>query len=110
MLPAAGAESVRHIPIASEVIITSVLQSVSSLSSFFLAMVLHPEVQQRAREELDRVVGRGRLPDFTDRDSLPYITAITKEVLRYVTFTCVLPTRLVTFRENTKMESRGALR
>ena len=47
-------------------------------------MVLHPEVQQRAREELDRVVGRDRLPDFTDRDSLPYITAITKEVLRYV--------------------------
>ncbi|KAF9447473.1 cytochrome P450 [Macrolepiota fuliginosa MF-IS2] len=57
--------------------------SVSSLSSFFLAMILHPEVQQKAREELDRVVGRGRLPDFTDRDSLPYITAITKEVLRW---------------------------
>ncbi|KAJ3565313.1 hypothetical protein NP233_g7709 [Leucocoprinus birnbaumii] len=57
--------------------------SVSSLSSFFLAMVLHPDVQKKAREELDRVVGRGRLPDFTDRDSLPYISAVTKEVLRW---------------------------
>lgn len=57
--------------------------SVSSLSSFFLAMVLHPEVQKKAREEIDRVVGRGRLPDYTDRDSLPYISAVTKEVLRW---------------------------
>jgi len=59
-------------------------QSVSSLSSFFLAMVLYPEVQEKAREELDRVIGRGRLPDFTDRNSLPYISAVTKEVLRYL--------------------------
>ena len=47
-------------------------------------MILYPEVQEKAREELDRVIGRGRLPDFTDRDSLPYINAITREVLRYV--------------------------
>jgi cytochrome P450 len=47
-------------------------------------MVLHPEIQVKAREEIDRVVGRGRLPDFTDRDSLPYISAIAKEALRYV--------------------------
>jgi len=47
-------------------------------------MVLYPEVQEKAREELDRVIGRGRLPDFTDRNSLPYISAVTKEVLRYL--------------------------
>lgn len=46
-------------------------------------MLLYPEVLRKAREELDRVIGRGRLPDFTDRDSLPYITAIAKETLRY---------------------------
>ncbi|XP_006456136.1 hypothetical protein AGABI2DRAFT_227934 [Agaricus bisporus var. bisporus H97] len=57
--------------------------SVSSLSSFFLAMLLYPEVLRKAREELDRVIGRGRLPDFTDRDTLPYITAIAKETLRW---------------------------
>lgn len=47
-------------------------------------MLLYPEVLREAREELDRVIGRGRLPDFTDRDSLPYITAIVKETLRFV--------------------------
>ncbi|KAF8634038.1 hypothetical protein AX17_004303 [Amanita inopinata Kibby_2008] len=57
--------------------------TVSALSSFILAMVIHPSIQIKARQELDTVVGRGRLPDFTDRDSLPYINAIVKEVLRW---------------------------
>ncbi|RPD58754.1 cytochrome P450 [Lentinus tigrinus ALCF2SS1-7] len=50
---------------------------------FFLAMALYPEVQKKAQEELDRVVGPTRLPDFTDRDSLPYVNALVKEVLRW---------------------------
>ena len=50
-------------------------------------MLLYPEVQKRAQSEIDRVIGRDRLPEFSDRDSLPYITAITKEVLRYATNT-----------------------
>ena len=55
----------------------------SALSSFVLAMILHPEVQIKAQEELDRVIGHGRLPEFADRKSLPYINAIVKEILRY---------------------------
>lgn len=55
----------------------------SALSSFILAMVLHPEVQARAQEELDRVVGRGRLPDFGDRKDLVYIGAVVKEIFRW---------------------------
>jgi cytochrome P450 len=58
-------------------------QIVSSLSSFFLAMVIHPEAQARSQEELDAVVGRDRLPEFGDRTSLPYIDAIVKEVIRW---------------------------
>ncbi|KAE9389422.1 cytochrome P450 [Gymnopus androsaceus JB14] len=57
--------------------------TVSSLSSFMLAMVLYPDVQEKARREIDSVVGLGRLPDFNDRGSLPYIDAIVKEVLRW---------------------------
>lgn len=56
----------------------------STLASFFLAIVTHPEVQVKAQEELDRVVGQARLPDFSDRISLPYVNAIVKEVLRSV--------------------------
>ncbi|KAF9024346.1 cytochrome P450 [Hymenopellis radicata] len=52
---------------------------VSSLSSFLLAVVLHPEVQHEAQAELDAVVGHGRMPDFCDRMSLPYIDCIVKE-------------------------------
>lgn len=45
-------------------------------------MVRHPEVYRKAQEELDRVVGSERLPDFDDRDSLPYLNAVIKEVYR----------------------------
>ena len=56
----------------------------SAMLTFILAMLLYPDVQRRAHEELDRVLGREptRLPDFGDVDSLPYITAMAKEVLR----------------------------
>lgn len=57
-------------------------QTVSALSSFVLALVIHPEVQAKAQQELDSVIGRGRLPDFNDRHALPYINAVVKEVLR----------------------------
>jgi len=46
-------------------------------------MVRNPKVLKKAQEELDRVVGKGRLPDFLDKDNLPYIDAIVKEVIRW---------------------------
>jgi len=55
----------------------------STLQSFILAMVLYPEVQRTAQAQLDKVVGRDRLPDFNDRELLPYIVAIIKETLRW---------------------------
>jgi len=42
----------------------------------------YPEIQKRAQEELDRVVGRDRLPTVKDEASLPYCHAIIKEVER----------------------------
>ncbi|KAL4745449.1 hypothetical protein BDW72DRAFT_211322 [Aspergillus terricola var. indicus] len=57
--------------------------TISTITSVFLAMVLYPDVQKRAQEELDRVIGRGRLPGFADRDRLPYINAVVKEALRW---------------------------
>ncbi len=47
-------------------------------------MVLYPDVQRKAQAELDRVVGRDRLPNFNDRESLPYIEAVIKEALRWL--------------------------
>ncbi|KAN0137798.1 Cytochrome P450 [Lactarius tabidus] len=57
--------------------------TVSSLSSLFLALVLYPEVQKRARAELDTVVTRDKLPTFDDRPRLPYIDALCRELLRW---------------------------
>lgn len=50
---------------------------------FFLAMTLNPEIQRKAQEEIDRVVGCDRLPNSQDRPSLPYVEAIIKEAFRY---------------------------
>ncbi|KAH8892516.1 cytochrome P450 [Thozetella sp. PMI_491] len=47
------------------------------------ALVLHPDIQRQAQEELDQVVGHDRLPRFSDFDSLPYIQALVREVLRW---------------------------
>ena len=55
----------------------------SALCSFFLAMLLYPDVQKKAQAELDRVVGNDRLPNFNDRERLPYIDALVKETLRW---------------------------
>ncbi|KAJ4296417.1 hypothetical protein N0V90_006462 [Kalmusia sp. IMI 367209] len=57
--------------------------TVSSLMTFFLAMTLFPEVQKKAQEELDRVIGGSRLPTSADRKDLPYIEAIMKETHRW---------------------------
>ena len=41
--------------------------------------MLWPEKQKKAQEEIDAVVGRGRLPSFDDLDKLVYIRAMVKE-------------------------------
>ncbi|CAE6457819.1 unnamed protein product [Rhizoctonia solani] len=57
--------------------------SVATVIVFVLAMVLHPEVQTKAQTEIDSVLGGTRLPEMTDRDSMPYVCCIVKEVLRW---------------------------
>lgn len=47
-----------------------------------MAMLVNPESQRLAQEEIDRVVGNGRLPTFEDRASLPYIECVVREILR----------------------------
>jgi cytochrome P450 len=55
----------------------------STLCTAFLALVTHPETLQAAHAELDSVVGPTRSPTFDDEKSLPYLTALVKEVLRW---------------------------
>lgn len=46
-------------------------------------MILHPEVQAKAQNEIDTVIGRDRLPTIEDiRDKLPYVRAVVIETFR----------------------------
>jgi len=58
--------------------------TVSTMSTFILAMLKYPDVQRKAQHELDRVL-EGSLPTFEDQDSLPYLTALVMEALRWNT-------------------------
>lgn len=59
------------------------LKTVSALSTFILAMIKYPQVQAKARDELNTVLGKYQMPTFDDHDSLPYLSAIVKETLRW---------------------------
>ncbi|KAJ3506015.1 hypothetical protein NMY22_g17383 [Coprinellus aureogranulatus] len=58
---------------------------VGSLTALFLALAMNPEAQRKAQAEIDSVVGLGRLPSLDDRESLPYVSAVVKEVERWHT-------------------------
>ncbi|KAG2153304.1 cytochrome P450 [Suillus clintonianus] len=51
--------------------------------NFILAMILHPDIQEKAHKLIESVIGTKRLPTFQDRSSLPYIDAILREILRW---------------------------
>jgi cytochrome P450 len=53
------------------------------MASLFLALLLFPEVQERAQAELDSVISRDWLPTYDDKPRLPYIEAMSKELLRW---------------------------
>jgi cytochrome P450 len=56
---------------------------VTAIKSFFIAMLRYPNIQKKAQDELDSVIGRERLPTFEDRPRLPFIDAVCKEILRW---------------------------
>lgn len=82
MLPKAGVDTVRamfFLMLNRWMILT---QMTSVILSFILAMVLHPKPLLKAQAEIDHVC-HDRLPNFEDYDSLPYVEAIYREVLRW---------------------------
>lgn len=58
------------------------LKTTSVLATFVLIMILYPEVQKKAQDEIDAVTGGSRLPKLSDRASLPYLNAMIKEIYR----------------------------
>ncbi|KAJ4302684.1 hypothetical protein N0V90_001573 [Kalmusia sp. IMI 367209] len=55
----------------------------NALMSHVIAMMQHPGWQRKIQEEVDRVVGKDRLPNFQDIPNLPTVRAAIKEGIRY---------------------------
>ena len=53
------------------------------LDAFLVAMIIYPEVQQAAQQEIDGLLHGRRLPSMADRPNLPYLNALVLELLRY---------------------------
>lgn len=54
----------------------------SALTFAVIFMMRHPEMAERAHQEIKDVVGLDRLPDLNDRVDLPYTEAFLRETLR----------------------------
>ncbi|KAK4202162.1 cytochrome P450 [Triangularia verruculosa] len=54
----------------------------SPIQSYILAMCHYPEAQKALQEEIDRVC-EGRCPQWEDREKLPMLRAVVKEVIRW---------------------------
>jgi cytochrome P450 len=57
--------------------------SSASILCFMKAMTCFPDVQKRAQTEIDRVIGNDRTPMWSDYDSLPYVSQVVKETMRW---------------------------
>ena len=60
------------------------IQTYSLLQTFFCCMAKYPELQKKAQEELDTIVGPDRMPTYDDYDSLFYVRAIFMECGRWL--------------------------
>ncbi|KAK6382768.1 hypothetical protein LTS17_003437 [Exophiala oligosperma] len=56
----------------------------STLYAFVQAMLLFPEAQRKAQEEIDRVIGNHQMPTMDHASGLPYIRSCIKETLRWM--------------------------
>lgn len=58
-------------------------QTAESMLWIFVAMLCFPKAQRKCQEELDAVVGRSKTPTLNDKESLPYMRATVRELLRW---------------------------
>ncbi|KIW28517.1 uncharacterized protein PV07_08176 [Cladophialophora immunda] len=78
---------IERISVTAELLTAGTETTATALQWFFKACAKHPGWIREAQKELDTVVGRERLPDFSDRGNLPYITAVVSELHRWASAT-----------------------
>ncbi|CAK5271218.1 unnamed protein product [Mycena citricolor] len=68
---------------ALTIFVTGQATTSSILTVFLLAMVLYPESQRRAQEEILHVLGADQIPAYEDRAKLPFVECVIQETLRW---------------------------
>ncbi len=58
-------------------------QTAATALTFVVLMAMHPDKQRKAQAEIDGVTEGLRLPTMADREHMPYVEAIMKEVARW---------------------------
>ncbi|KAJ3486701.1 hypothetical protein NLI96_g4059 [Meripilus lineatus] len=58
---------------------STISQTISATENALFCLLLHPHVQKRAQAEIDKIIGQGRLPDFGEREALPYVNCVIHE-------------------------------
>ncbi|XP_035668515.1 cytochrome P450 2U1-like [Branchiostoma floridae] len=65
-----------------DIFVAGTSTAAAALQWAILYMTVYPEVQEKVQDEIDRVVGKDRLPSLIDRSNLPYTEATMMEVSR----------------------------
>ena len=76
-----------------DIFVASSETSRTTLTWFVFHMLTYPDVQAKVREEIDRVVGRDRMPQWKDAPNLPYTLSALAESMRHSLAVTVLPRR-----------------
>ncbi|KAJ3300097.1 hypothetical protein HK104_004566 [Borealophlyctis nickersoniae] len=69
--------------LAMTVVAAGIETTATTLTWLWCVLANHPEVQQKLHEEMDRVIGRDRIPTADDQAKLPYLNAVIMETNRY---------------------------
>ncbi|ESK87133.1 cytochrome P450 [Moniliophthora roreri MCA 2997] len=78
-----GLDDLKSAWLAATLYLAGYETTATTLKWLIVAMIAFPEVQRKAQEELDTVIGRSRIPTLQDMENLPYMRAVVKEVLRW---------------------------
>ncbi|XP_043363081.1 cytochrome P450 2D17-like [Dermochelys coriacea] len=88
-----------NLPMVTVDLFTSGTETTSiTLCWALLYMLLHPDIQCKVHEEIDKVIGRDRLPQMEDQANMPYTSAVIYETQCYGDITPVGMPRM-TYRD-----------
>lgn len=63
--------------------VTAVFTSSSPMTTCIRALMMYPEWMRKVQEELDRVVGKSRMPELSDLPQVPILRACLRESMRW---------------------------